>query len=498
MRNADSLNINATTEQDKLASAIHDEQIPLDIPTLFKQGINFENTGKVQEAEAIYREVLLQEPSHRLALNQLGNILFAQGRNFHAGELYEDAVKFHPADTMSLVNLGNLLMKTKHPERANELFEAALKIDPAYRPAHAGLSFSLAELGNTERAKKHRAVAFHDHCIVPAPYRGANPPIIVLDMVSTLGGNVRSTEFMSDRVFKRFMMATEFYTDSTPLPEHHILVNSIGDVDVASEALANAEKVLVRSGAPYINHPAAVRATDRCAIAERLTGVEYVVTAKTVLVPRELLMEDKVEHTLSERGFAFPVLLRSPGFHGGDHFTKIDDAASISAALAELPGDDLLVIEYLDARGSDGRARKYRAMMVDGKLYPLHVAISPNWRIHYFSAEMEESAENRAEDDAFLKDMAGVIGERAVKGLDSIQRILGLDYGGIDFGLNDKGEVLLFEANATMAVVIPAADKKWDYRRPAVETIYKAVWTMLRDRAVECLKRKAMVAPAEA
>jgi hypothetical protein len=67
--------------------------------------------------------------------------------------------------------------------------------------------------------------------------------------------------------------------------------------------------------------------------------------------------------------------------------------------------------------------------------------------------------------------------------LEEIQKTLGLDDGGIDFGLNEKGEVLLFEANATMAVVPPDADKRWDYRRPAVERIWKAVWKMLLSRA---------------
>jgi len=35
-----------------------------------------------------------------------------------------------------------------------------------------------------------------------------------------------------------------------------------------------------------------------------------------------------------------------------------------------------LVIEYLDARGTDGNAQKYRVMMIGGRIYPLHLAIS--------------------------------------------------------------------------------------------------------------------------
>jgi hypothetical protein len=127
-------------------------------------------------------------------------------------------------------------------------------------------------------------------------------------------------------------------------------------------------------------------------------------------------------------------------------------------------------------------------MMVDGKLYPLHAAVSSNWKIHYFSAEMADNPEHRAEDAAFLDDLPGVIGPRAMAALEKIQSVLGLDYGGIDFGLSESGEVLLFEANATMVVLIPDEGAKWDYRRPAVEAIYKAVWTMLRNRVLSGMK----------
>jgi len=160
----------------------------------------------------------------------------------------------------------------------------------------------------------------------------------------------------------------------------------------------------------------------------------------------------------------------------------VETPGEIPAALEKLPGRDLTLIQYLNARAPDGKTRKYRAMMIDGQLYPLHAAISSNWKIHYFSAEMADYPEHRAEDAEFLENMPGVLGPRAMTALQEIQKTLGLDYGGIDFGLNQKGEVLLFEANATMGIVPPSPDKRWDYRRPAVERIWRAVGTMLMDR----------------
>jgi hypothetical protein len=121
-------------------------------------------------------------------------------------------------------------------------------------------------------------------------------------------------------------------------------------------------------------------------------------------------------------------------------------------------------------------------MMIDGALYPLHAAISSNWKIHYFSADMSDDPEHRAEDAEFLENMAGVLGPRAMAALSEIQARLGLDYAGIDFGLSAAGEILLYEANATMVVPPPAPDEKWAYRRPAFERISAAVRKMLMDR----------------
>ncbi|MGA9640635.1 MAG: hypothetical protein WBQ72_04515 [Terriglobales bacterium] len=140
-------------------------------------------------------------------------------------------------------------------------------------------------------------------------------------------------------------------------------------------------------------------------------------------------------------------------------------------------------MRYLDARGRDGKTRKYRVMMIDGQLYPLHCAISNHWKIHYFTAEMADNPLHRAEDAAFIRNMPLALGPLAMHALERIQSTLGLDYGGIDFGLNAKGEVLLFEANATMVVNPPEPDERWNYRLPAVRRIHTAVQKMFMARA---------------
>jgi len=235
--------------------------------------------------------------------------------------------------------------------------------------------------------------------------------------------------------------------------------------------------VLKRTSAPVINPPSRVRFTGRVEIAERLTDLPGVITPKVTRVRRNDLAE-------AAKRFDYPFLMRTPGFHTGRNFVRVKRRQDLQAAAAALPGDELLLIQYLDARGGGGQSRKYRVMMIDGGLYPLHLAISDDWKVHYFTADMAERPDHRAEEAAFLADMAGVIGETAVAGLEAIAARLGLDYGGVDFGLSPDGEVLLFEANATMVINPPDADPRWDYRRGPVEAALNAAHAMIRQRLV--------------
>ena len=172
-------------------------------------------------------------------------------------------------------------------------------------------------------------------------------------------------------------------------------------------------------------------------------------------------------------------MLRAPGFHTGQHFVRVETLDALAEAMAALPGEELLAIEYLDARGADRLARKYRVMLIGGAFYPLHLAISADWKVHYFSADMLVSESHRAEEQRFLEDMPAVLGDRAMTALAQIAQSLGLDYAGVDFALDADGTLLLFEANATMLINPPGPEAVWDYRRAAAARALAAAQKLL-------------------
>jgi hypothetical protein len=274
-------------------------------------------------------------------------------------------------------------------------------------------------------------------------------------------------------VFAVTTVAMEYFATSMALPPHDLVFNAIGDADLCRPALLAASALLAITNAPAVNPPAAVLATGRIDNGRRLAGIAGVLVPRMRLCPRDGLPGD----------FGWPLLLRAPGFHTGRHFVRVDGPADLAHALASLPGDDVLAIEYAAPRTADGLFRKFRATRVDGVLYPLHLAISRDWKVHYFTAAMAENADFRAEEARFLADMPDFLGARAMAALEAIFDVLALDYAGIDFALAPDGRVVLFEANATMAIVPPTAEPMWDYRRPAVASVVAATVAMLRRRS---------------
>ena len=224
-----------------------------------------------------------------------------------------------------------------------------------------------------------------------------------------------------------------------------------------------------------INAPQRVQSTGRIANDARFARIANVRTAHARLRARQAL--------LSDEALAFPALIRAPGFHTGQHFRNVASRETLAEEFGRLPGDEVFVLDPLDARGPDGLFRKFRAMFVGGEIFPLHLAISRHWLVHYFSSDMAEHAGFREEERRFLEAMPEVLGPKAMQALRAIERELGLDYGGVDFGLAPDGALLLFEANATMNVFPPEADAKWDYRRTAVQRILSAARDMAKARA---------------
>jgi len=453
---------------------------PDDVKLLFARACCLEDLARYESAKRAYAVVLERDPSNFGALTNLGSLLHMHGQRVVARALYTKAVVEHPDEPMAYVNLGNALLEDGEDAAAEATYQAGLRMRPDYPNLHFALSVFYHHAGDDDSALKHHQLAFVKPLVTVAPYHGTGPPLDVLLLVAAHGGNVVTHPFFDRRVVRLYTHVAEGYQPWLELPPHHLIFNGIGDVDRSLAPLRVAREIVARSGAPVINDPDAVLGSGRASVTERLARIPGVVAPRTLALPRVSVTAEE----LTKRGFTFPLLLRSPGHHTGNHFAWVATPHTLPAVRDALPGLELLAIEVLDGRGSDAMYRKYRVLFIGGKLYPLHLAISPRWKVHYFSADMAERPDHRAEEAAFLADMAATIGAPGVAALEQIAATLGLDYGGIDFGRDAAGNVLLYEANATMAVFPPPPDEHFTYRRPPFERVIAAVRQLIVDTGV--------------
>jgi hypothetical protein len=449
--------------------------------------------GRFEEAKRAYLELIRRNPTDFAALNDFGALALQAGHSEAARSLFGEAVRHHPGNANGHVNLANLLLAIGELDEARLHFEAALRSDADHIHAHRGLGNLLAGFGDAAGARRHRDRGFAGHALTALPYRGEGTPISVLLLVSASGGNIPTSSLLDDRTFKKTVLVAEYYDPKAALPAHDFVFNSIGDGDICGEGLEAACALVAQTKKPVINHPARVLQTGRAANVDRLRGLPNVIVPRMRKLSRHALAAGFAAETAAANGFSFPLLARAPGFHTGRHFVRAETPEELAAATADFPGDDVWLIEQLDARDSDGFFRKIRVMIVDRKIYPLHLAISHTWKVHYFRADMAHSEENRRKDGEFLDDMARAIGSRAVTALERIAATLDLDYGGIDFAVNADGDVLFFEGNATMVMVPLAADEKWDYRRQAFDNVFAAVRRMLTERAAANSERPSQL-----
>jgi hypothetical protein len=431
--------------------------------------------GEDEAARLAYLEVVRSDPTNFYALNELGNLSLAGGFRSAARTAYAEAIKHHPANPIARVNLANLLRGDNESAAAKLHYEAALAIDAHMHEAHEGMAWVLKD-ADPDAAERHLQMSFLGRALVTRQYRGAENGLPLLLLVCARGGNTPTDLWISDRQFTIHAIYPEFYDPRVPLPHHALVVNAIGDADLCAEALSRCMGVLAHSRAPVINRPVRVQATGRAEIARRLGAIPGVIAPKIeALRPTAILEADNLQ---------FPLLLRRPGFHTGEHFVYVADRRALPEAIVSLSAaEELLLIPYLDARGADGMSRKYRVMFVDGVIFPLHLAISRDWKVHYFSSAMAQSPLFREEERRFLEDMPAALGATAMGALRQICTNLELEYAGIDFAVASDGSVLLFEANATMVVFPPGRDAMWDYRRRAIDNVLEAANSMLLKRA---------------
>jgi hypothetical protein len=177
----------------------------------------------------------------------------------------------------------------------------------------------------------------------------------------------------------------------------------------------------------------------------------------------------------------FPILARPTGTHGGEQFEMVNCPIELEALVKQNHAAEFYLSHFVDYRSGDGYFRKFRFFFIGGDIFPYHLAIDDQWKVHHATTDMGRHRWMQEEEKHFLEDPHAVFGPRALAALDAIQRAVGLEYFGIDCALDAKGNVLVFEVNACM--LAHGNNEAFAYKTEAVLRIKRAFHALLARKA---------------
>ncbi|MEE4354953.1 MAG: tetratricopeptide repeat protein, partial [Desulfococcaceae bacterium] len=100
------------------------------------RAISFHQSGKLTDAEKIYKTILNKYPEHPDALHLMGLISYQKGKHDDALDLIRAAIHAFPENPVFHTNLGVVLQSTGKAEEALSAYGKALEIRPDYAEAH--------------------------------------------------------------------------------------------------------------------------------------------------------------------------------------------------------------------------------------------------------------------------------------------------------------------------------------------------------------------------
>lgn len=360
----------------------------------------------------------------------------------------------HPTDANALMDLSTIMQLTFSPDIALELQAQALELSRHYR------------LPATE-IETLRVLAL----MAPGELM-ANAPLEFLLQDSGIA-------------LEMYYLSHELPVP-TELPEHDVLYVAINESDVNHPLLKQAESVIQLSNKPVLNTPDRIARLSRQEACELLKEVPGMVMPSAQRVDRETLLNissgnESVDPIV--QGCDFPVIVRPVDSHAGHGLCKVDDVNAIGDYLKVQEENEFYLSPFIDYSDSDGYFRKYRVVLIDGKPFACHMAISTQWMVHYLNAYMTDSADKRAEEARFMETFDEEFAKRHAQALQGIVERVGLDYLIIDCAETRNRELLVFEIDSGAVVHDMDSATVFPYKKPQMRKLFTAFREMLAKAA---------------
>jgi hypothetical protein len=270
----------------------------------------------------------------------------------------------------------------------------------------------------------------------------------------------------------------------SPVPEHDLAFVAVCETDLNRPLLAHLENILADWPRPVLNLPGRIARLSRdgaCAVLGAVPGAHI---PTTVRIDRHSLGRIGEGESLKKYfGGGFPVIVRPVDSHKGQGLAKLEDPVSVLDYMCDRPETFFYLSPFVDYHSADGQYRKYRIVLIKGRPFVCHMAISSHWMVHYMSADMTGSAAKRAEERQFMEDFDYSFAIRHRDAIAALDDRLQLDYVGFDCGEAPDGRLLVFEVDSGMTVHAMDGADTFPYKQVQMKKVFQAFREMLEQAA---------------
>ncbi|SMF95773.1 Glutathione synthase/RimK-type ligase, ATP-grasp superfamily [Methylomagnum ishizawai] len=389
-------------------------------------------------------------PRPLIGLTRLMRLAFADQDLAPLGEQLLARAREYPDEATTLLDLSTVLLLRGQREAALSVQSLALGIDPLYHlPAPAPMALRLLVI------------------LGPGDLMANSPVECLLEQSDV---DLHLLYLTPDRPFP------------ASVPDHDVLFVAVAESDANQPLLAAIAAYVAHWPRPVLNPPGRIAGLSRDGVAAWLKDAPGLVLPPVARVERAAL------ERLARGGAAvadlladgdFPLIVRPVDSHAGHGLAKLDDGAELAAYLETAAAAGFYLSRFVDYRGPDGLFRKYRIILIQGRPYLCHMAVSAHWMIHYLNAGMADSADKRAEEARAMVEFETGFAQRHAGALRTIHARAGLDYVGIDCAETPWGELLVFEVDSCMIVHALDPVDLFPYKQPALRRLFDGFRAML-------------------
>ena len=366
-----------------------------------------------------------------------------------------------------------------------EALRRAVAIDPKRAEVHMRIHTMAQIVGDRALALEHQRLALElTRLFTENGPDTLRPHLLILKAAGDWQANL-PTDFIIRRedwgAVYHYFVAPDQVPPLEELPLCDLIFNAVAEPDLTRPELATAGAIITGLAQPALNQPEQVARTGRADIAALLADLPHCWVPASLRLPGDNAAAT-LAAALGDDRLALPLLIRPVGTHAGQGVQLVETEAALPGALAALAGGDLYATRYVDYRNADGLFRKYRVILVDGRPYPFHMAISKNWLVHYYNAVLDNPAMMDREEERFLAEFETVFPATLREALAEMARRLKLDFFGVDCSIAPDGRLLLFEVDVGVIVHVMDDPVRHAYKHRHVPRIFEAVKAMIEAR----------------